>query len=89
MHNEKHQKTWDDIFPYIQHSYDWAQQSSINKSPCELYYWFYPLEFIDLVIRMTISFDTDHEQNEINKALNFKDKVYEIQKQENIDVASR
>jgi hypothetical protein len=38
---------------------------------------------------MTIYFDTDHEQNEINKALNFKDKVYEIQKQEKIDVASR
>jgi hypothetical protein len=31
---------------------------------------------------MTISFDTNYEKNEINKALNFKDEVYEIQKQE-------
>jgi len=82
MHNEKHHRTWDDISPYIQHSYDRYQHSSIDKSPFEVYYWFYPLEFIDLVDQMPISFDTDHEQNEINKALNFKDKVYEIQKQE-------
>ena len=80
MHNHKHHKTWDEIISYIQHSYSRAQHSSVGKSPFEVYYGFHPTTLIVLFNRITILIDIDLKQQEVFKALNFMDRVCDIQK---------
>jgi len=62
MYKHMYHRTWDDSFPYIQHSYKLAQQNSIEKTLFEVYYGFYLLKPIDLLNQLTIYFDINHEQ---------------------------
>ena len=74
-------QTWDDILPYIQHSYNRAQHSSTGKSPFEICYGFQPLAPIDLISSLTQLNKTEFEGREVDKSLKFRDQIYNIQKQ--------
>ena len=80
MYNHKHCQTWDEILPYIQHNYNHAQHSSTGKSPFEICYGFQPSTPIDLITSSTQLNNTDFEGREVEKALKFRDKIYNIQK---------
>ena len=81
MYNHKHRRTWDDNLPYIQHNYNRAQHISIGKIPFEICYRFQPLAPIELISSLTQSDDTNFKGQEVEKALKFKDQIYNIQKQ--------
>ena len=81
MYNHKHSRTWDDILPHIQHIYNHAQHSSTVKIPFEICYRFQPSVPINLISSSTQSNDTDFEGQEVEKALKFKEKIYNTQKQ--------
>ena len=81
MYNHTHHRPWDDSLPYIHHSYNHAQQSSIGKSPFEICYEFQPSAPIDLISSSTHSNDTEFEGREVEKALKFRDQIYNIEKQ--------
>ena len=81
MYNHKHCRTWDDMLPYIQHNYNRAQHNSTGKSPFEIFYVFIPSMPIDLIGSSTQSNDTEFEGREVEKALKFRDQIYNIQKQ--------
>ena len=53
----------------------------MGKSPFEIYYKFQPSTLIDLISSSTHSNDTDFEGWEVEKALKFRDQIYNIQKQ--------
>ena len=52
----------------------------MGKSQFEIYYVFQPAVPIDLIISSTQSNDTDFEGREVEKALKFRDQIYNIQK---------
>ena len=81
MYNHKHRQTWDDNLTYLHHSYNRAQHSSMRKSPFEICYEFQPSAPIDLISSSTQSNDVDFEGWEVEKALKFRDQIYNIQNQ--------
>ena len=81
MYNQKHNQTWDDTIPYIQHSYNHAKKNSMGKILFEIYYGFQPSAPIDLINSSTQSNDTDFEGWEVEKPLKFRDQIYNIQNQ--------
>ena len=54
----------------------------MGKSPFEICYGFQPSTPIDLISSLTQSNDIDFEGREVEKALNFRDQIYNIQKKE-------
>ena len=49
MYNHKHCQTWDDILPYIQHSYNRAKHNSIGNILFDICYGFQPSAPIELI----------------------------------------
>ena len=80
MYNHKNRGSWDDNLTYIQHNYNCAQQNSTGKSPFEICYEFQPSAPIDLISSSTQSNDIEFKGQEVEKALKFIDKIYNIQK---------
>ena len=81
MYNHNHSQTWDDNLPYIKHSYNHAQHNSMGNSPFDICYGFQPSTPIDLISSSTQSNDTDFKGQEVDKALKFRYKIYNIHKQ--------
>ena len=80
MYNHKHRRTWDENLPYIQHNYNRAQHSSTGKSQFEICYGFQPSTPIDLISSSTQLNDFEFKGREVEKALKFRDQIYNIQK---------
>ena len=78
MYNHKNFQTWDDNLPYIHHSYNRAQHRYTGKSSFEICYIYKHSAPIDLIISLTQSNDTDFKGLEVEKALKFRDKIYNI-----------
>ena len=78
MYNHKHRRTWDEILPYIQHSYNYFKHSSTRKIPFDICYGFQPSTPIDLINSSTQLNDTNFEGREAENALEFKDQIYNI-----------
>ena len=54
----------------------------MGKSPFEICYGFQPSVPIDLISSLTQSNDNEFKGREVEKALKFRDQIYNIQKQE-------
>ena len=50
MYHSKHPRTWDEILPYVQHSYNRVIHSSTGHSPFEVCLGYQPLAPIDVSI---------------------------------------
>jgi hypothetical protein len=79
MHNSNHPRTWDDILPYVQHSYNRALHSSIGHSPFQVGLGFQPLGPIDVSLPLaTTQKYSSHVHSEANKATRFIEKIHHI-----------
>jgi hypothetical protein len=50
MYNSKHPHTWDEILPYVQHSYNISLHNSIGHNPFQVCLGFQPLAPIDVAL---------------------------------------
>jgi hypothetical protein len=50
MYNSKHPCTWDEILPYVQHSYNRSLHNSIGHNPFQVCLGFQPLAPIDVAL---------------------------------------
>jgi hypothetical protein len=74
MYNSKHPHTWDEILPYVQHSYNRALHSSNGHSPFQVGLGFQPLGPMDVAIPpMTTLTDSSPNPLEVDKATYFID----------------
>ena len=72
MYNSKHPCTWDEILPYVQHSYNRALHISIGHIPFQVGLGFQPLCPIDVAMPFAATkADLAHVQSEAEKANNF------------------
>ena len=72
MYNSKHPCTWDEILPYVQHSYNQTLHSSTDHSPFQASLGFQPLCPIDVAMPFAATqVDSAHIQSEVSKANNF------------------
>ena len=67
MYNSKHPYTWDEILPYVQHSYNKSFHNSIGHNPFQLCLGFQPLAQIEVVFPITyIHEKLSHTQIEVD-----------------------
>jgi hypothetical protein len=79
MYNSKNPCTWDDILPYVQHSYNKALHSFTDHSPFHVGLGFQPLGPIDVSLPLsTAKIDSSHDQYVINKATRFIERIQHI-----------
>ena len=79
MYNSKHQRTWDESLPYVQHSYNWALHNSTNHRPFQVGLGFQPLCPIDVAMPFAATHvDSAHVQSEFSKANNFIEHIQHI-----------
>jgi len=57
MYNLKHPRTWDEILPYTQHSYNRSLQSSIGHHPFQVCLEFQPLAPIDVALPISSTWE--------------------------------
>jgi hypothetical protein len=82
MYNSKNPCTWDEILPYVQHSYNRALHNSTNHSPFQVGLGFQPLCPIDIAIPFAATqADLDHVHSEAAKANNFIECIQHILQQ--------
>jgi hypothetical protein len=55
MYNSKHPHTWDEILPYVQHSYNRSLHSSIGHIPFQVCLGFQPLAPIDVALPIAVT----------------------------------
>jgi hypothetical protein len=55
MYNSKYPRTWDEILPYVQHSYNRALHSSTDHIPFQVGLGFQPLGPIDIAILIAVT----------------------------------
>ena len=79
MYNSKHPRTWDESFPYVQHSYNRALHSSTNHSPFQVGLGFLPLCLIDVAMPFgATQADSSHVQSKVSKANKFTKRIQQI-----------
>jgi hypothetical protein len=54
MYNSKHPCTWDEILPYVQHSYNRSLHNSIGHNPFQVCLGFQPLAPIDVALPIAV-----------------------------------
>jgi hypothetical protein len=82
MYNSKNPRTLDEIFPYVQHSYNMALHSSTNHSPFQVGLGFQPLGPIDVALPLTNTHtNSSHVNSETEKAAIFIEKIQHIYEQ--------
>jgi hypothetical protein len=79
MYNLKHPRIWDEILPYVHHSYNQALHNSTNHSPFQVGLGFQPLCLIDVAIPFaTTQVDSAHVQSEVTKENSFIERIQHI-----------
>jgi hypothetical protein len=79
MYNSKNPHTWDEILPYVQHSYNRALHSSTNHNPLQVGLGFQPLGPIDVTLPLTVtSTDSSPTPSEAEKATRFIEWIQHI-----------
>ena len=73
----KHHKLWDEHLRYVQHAYNQAKHSSIQRSPFETYYGFTPRSPLDFVFGKEIAVDG---HSDVDKVAKFIEQIQEIHK---------
>jgi hypothetical protein len=58
MYNSNHPRTWDEILPYVQYSYNQALHSSTSHNPFQVGLGFQPLGPIDVSLRLAVTLPT-------------------------------
>jgi hypothetical protein len=82
MYNSKHPCTWDEILPYVQHSYNRSLHSSTNHNPFQVGLGFQPLCPIDVAMPFAATWeDSTHVQFEADKEKNFIERIHHIRQQ--------
>jgi hypothetical protein len=82
MYNSKNPCTWDEILPYVQHSYNQALHSSTGHSPFQVGLGFQPLGPIDVALPLAVtSTDSSPAPTEAEKATRFIEQIQHIHQQ--------
>jgi hypothetical protein len=82
IYNSKHPRTWDEILPYVQHSYNSAMHSSIDHNPFQVGLGFQPLGPIDVALPLAFTLtDSSPAPTEVDKATWFIEKIQHIHQQ--------
>ena len=82
MYNSNHPHTWDEILPYVQHSYNRALHSSTGHNPFQVGLGFQPLGPIDVALPLEVtSTDSFPAPTEADKATWFIDQIHHIHQQ--------
>ena len=74
----KHPKLWDEKLHYIQHTYNWANHSSIQTSPFEVCFGYFPKSPLYFIFGEDVSI---YGPSDIDKARNFIEKIQIIHQQ--------
>jgi hypothetical protein len=79
MYNSNQPRTWDEILPYVQHSYNRALHSSTDHSPFQLRLGFQPLDPIDVALPLAVILvDSSPAPIEVDKATRFIERIQHI-----------
>jgi hypothetical protein len=78
-YNSKHPHTWDEILPYVQHSYNRAMHSSTGHNPFQVGLGFQPLGPMDVALPLvTTSIDSSPAPLETEKSTQFIEWIQHI-----------
>jgi hypothetical protein len=79
MYNSNNPNTWDEILPYVHHSYNRALHSSTGHSPFQVGLGFQPLGPIDVALPLAVtSTDSSPDPTEANKTTWFIERIQHI-----------
>ena len=79
IYNYKHPCTWDEILPYVQHSYNQDLHSSTGHSPFQACLGFKPLALIDVALPLaSTQEESSHAQARVDKANRFVERIHQI-----------
>jgi hypothetical protein len=79
MYNSKHPSTWDEILPYVQHSYNRALHSSIGHNPFQVGLGFQPLGPIDVALPLVVTLTNSYPSpTEVDKSSRFIEQIQHI-----------
>jgi hypothetical protein len=79
MYNSKHPRTWDEILPYFQHSYNKAMHNSTDHNPFQVGLGFQPMGPMDVALPLAATqVDSSHAQTEADKATRFIERIQHI-----------
>jgi hypothetical protein len=82
IYNLNHPRTWDEILPYVKHSYNQAFHSSIGHNPFQVGLRFQPLGPIDVALPLVVtSTDSYPAPTEANKSTRFIEQIQHIRQQ--------
>jgi hypothetical protein len=82
MYNSKHPHTWDEILPYVQHTYNRALHSLTGHNPFQVGLGFQPLGPIDVALPLAVtSIDSYPAPTEADKATWFIEWIQHIRQQ--------
>jgi hypothetical protein len=76
MYNSKYPHTWDEILPYVQHSYNRTLHSSIGHNPFQVCLGFQPLAPIDVALPIAAAQEeSSHVHTEVDQAAKFVERI--------------
>jgi len=76
MYNSKHPHTWDEIIPYVQHTFNRALHRSTSHNPFQVGLGFQPLGPIDVALPIAVTLaDSSPTPTEANKATLFIEQI--------------
>jgi hypothetical protein len=82
MYNSKNPHTWDEILPYVQHSYNRALHSSTDHNPFQVGLGFQPLGPIDVALPLVVTLiDSSLDPTEAKKATRLIERIQHIRQQ--------
>jgi hypothetical protein len=82
MYNSNHPHTWDEILPYVQHSYNRALHSSTDHNSFQVGLGFQPLGPIDVALSLVVtSTDSYPTPTEAEKSTWFIERIQHIRQQ--------
>jgi hypothetical protein len=82
MYNSKHPCTWDEILPYVQHSYNRSLHNSIGHNPFQVCLGFQPLAPIDVALPIAATQEeSSHAQTKVDRETKFVECIQHIQQQ--------